>query len=70
MGQKLMRTYEQICIDKLKEIGIASAREWAQAMGYENPNALSKVIRRIVNTMPNALIVYWERKPRQYRVAE
>jgi len=65
MTQKLMRTYEQICLDKLKELGKATAREWAEAMGYKNPNALSKVIRRILKTMPEKIKVH-DRKPRVY----
>ena len=71
MGQKLvMRTYEQICLDKLRELGMASASEWAFAMGYKNPNALSKVIKRIIKTMPEDLIVYDNKKPRLYQVVE
>ena len=62
-----MRTYEEICLDKLREIGLATAREWSVAMGYENPNALAKVIRRIIKTTPDKLIVFYERKPRQYK---
>jgi hypothetical protein len=71
MGQKLvMRTFEQICLDKLREIGMSSARDWAFAMGYKNPNALSKVIKRIIKTMPEDIIVYDNRKPRLYQVAD
>jgi hypothetical protein len=71
MGQKLvMRTYEQICLDKLREIGMSSAREWAYAMGYQNPNALAKVIKRIIKSMPDDIIVYNDRKPRLYQVAD
>ena len=71
MGQKLvMRTYEQICLDKLRELGMASASEWAFAMGYKNPNALAKVIKRIIKTMPEDLIVYNNRKPRIYQVVD
>lgn len=62
-----MRTYEEICLEKLKEIGIATAREWSVAMGYQHPNALAKVIRRIINTTPERLIVMYKRKPRQYK---
>jgi hypothetical protein len=61
-----MRTFEEICLEKLKELGTATAREWAFAMGYENPNALSKVIRRILQTMPNRMLVHNGRKPRLY----
>ena len=63
-----MRTYEEICLAKLKEIGIATAKEWAIAMGYESHNALAKVIRRIINTTPERLIIMYERNPRQYKI--
>ena len=62
-----MRTYEEICLEKLKELGIATAREWSVAMGYETPNALAKVIRHIINTTPERLIVMQARKPRLYK---
>ena len=64
--QKLFRTYEQICLDKLKEIGISSSAEWSKAMGYGSPNGLAKVIRRIKKTMPEKLNIYYDRKPRRY----
>jgi len=71
MGQKLeMKTFEQICLDKLREIGMASAREWAFAMGYKNPNALAKVIKRIIRVMPEDLVVLDHRKPRLYQVVD
>ena len=63
-----MRTYEEICLAKLKEIGIATAKEWAFAMGYERHNALAKVIRRIINTTPEKVIVMHERTPRKYKI--
>lgn len=64
--QKNFRTYEQICLEKLKEIGKSSVAEWSMAMGYNSPNGLIKVIRRIQNTMPNKLKVYYDKKPRKY----
>ena len=64
--QKLFRTYEQICLDKLKEIGISSSAVWSVAMGYNSPNGLAKIIRRIKKTMPEKLKIYYDRKPRRY----
>ena len=64
--QKIYRTYEQICLDKLKEIGISSAAEWSMAMGYSSPNGLIKVIKRIQKTMPDKLKIQNEKKPRRY----
>lgn len=63
---KVPRTYEQICLDKLKEIGISTAREWCTAMGYNTPNSLAKVIRRIKAKSPEKLKIYGNRKPRLY----
>ena len=65
-SKPVFRTYEQICLDKLKEIGKASAKHWAYAMGYTNPNALRKVIRRITNDTPHKVKIHYNRNPRLY----
>ena len=62
----ISRTYEQMCLDKLKELGKSTASEWASAMGYETHNALAKVIRRIVNDTPDKLMIIHNHKPRYY----
>ena len=54
-------------MDKLKELGRCTASEWASAMGYETHNALAKVIRRIVNDMPEKIIINGNQKPRYYQ---
>jgi len=64
--QEILRTYEQICLDKLKELGISTSAEWSAAMGYKSANGLAKVIRRINSIMPDNLKVYNKRKPRRY----
>ena len=56
-----------MCLDKLKELGVSTASEWASAMGYETHNALAKVIRRIVNDMPEKIFVTYNKRPRHYR---
>ncbi|MFX0058658.1 MAG: hypothetical protein ACFE8J_10205 [Candidatus Heimdallarchaeota archaeon] len=61
----MLKTFDQMCLDKLKEIGKASAREWAEAMGYTSPNALAKVIKRIKKEMPDKIIVFGK-TPRRY----
>lgn len=66
MAKKTLRTYEQICLDKLKEIGISSVAEWSLAMGYESTNGLVKVIKRIKGSMPEKLNVHYDKKPRRY----
>ena len=67
--QKMFRTYEQICLDKLKEIGKSSAAEWSLAMGYRSHNGLIKVIKRIQETMPEKLIIHYDSKPRLYEAS-
>ena len=66
MEQKILKTFEQICLDKLKEIGKASAKQWAEAMGYNTPNALAKVIKRIKKEMPNKITYSKNKRPRRY----
>ncbi len=66
MVEQIPRTYEEICLEKLKEIGISSVAEWSMAMGYKSPNGLSKIIRRIKESMPEKLIIHYDRKPRRY----
>jgi len=56
-----------MCLDKLKELGVSTASEWASAMGYESHNALAKIIRRIVNDTPDKILVTYSKKPRHYR---
>ena len=67
LKKEVPKTYEQICLDKLKELGVSTAREWAFAMGYQTHNALAKIIRRIVNDMPDKIHVTYNGKPRYYK---
>jgi len=53
-------------LEKLKEIGMASASEWAEAMGYDFRASLNKIIKRIIETYPEKIKVYTKRKPRKY----
>lgn len=64
--KKIPRTYEQMCLDKLKELGTSSAAEWSEAMGYNHPNCLAKVIKRIRTQTPDKIHIYYNRKPRRY----
>ena len=68
--QEYFRTWEEICLEKLKEIGRCSAAEWARAMGYgENRNGVTTVIKRIKKTMPDKLQIYYNTRPRLYEAA-
>lgn len=64
--EKTPRTFEQMCLDKLKEIGISTASEWATAMGNMHRSSLAKVIQRILVKSPEKLTVYYNINPRQY----
>ncbi|MFX1389364.1 MAG: hypothetical protein ACFE9Z_04790 [Promethearchaeota archaeon] len=66
MVAKVLMTYEEMCLEKLKEIGMCSAAKWSLAMGYESPNGLAKVIKRIKSKMPEKLNIHYDRKPRLY----
>ncbi|MFX0022454.1 MAG: hypothetical protein ACFE9S_09000 [Candidatus Hermodarchaeota archaeon] len=66
MVEQIPRTYEEMCLEKLKEIGISSVAEWSLAMGYKSPNGLSKVIKRIKERMPEKIIIHYNKKPRKY----
>ncbi len=65
------RTWEELCLEKLREIGRSSASEWARAMGYgENRNGVTTVIKRIRKTMPEKLRIYYNKRPRLYQALE
>jgi len=64
--QEILRTFEQICLEKLKELGISTSAEWSAAMGYKHANGLAKVIKRINIKMPSKLRVYYNKRPRRY----
>lgn len=65
----VFKTYELICLDKLKELGRSTAAEWSYAMGYQHHSSLAKVIKRIQEKYPDKLIVVSQRKPRLYEAA-
>jgi len=65
-AEPVFRTYEQICLDRLKEVGRSTAAQWAIAMGYTNPNSLRKVIRRILTHTPEKMEIHGEKIPRFY----
>ena len=69
-SQETFKTYEQICLDKLRELGRSSVAEWSTAMGYNSSNGLIKIIKRIQETTPEKLKIYNNAKPRLYEVPE
>ena len=63
---EVFKTYELMCLDKLKEIGRSTAREWSFAMGYTHRSSLAKIIKRIELRYPDKLKIYEKRFPRLY----
>ena len=45
--KEIFRTWEQMCLDKLREIGKASLTKWALAMDYEHSTSMSKSARNL-----------------------
>jgi len=64
--EEVFKTYELICLDKLKEIGRSTARDWSFAMGYTHRSSLAKIIKRIKEKYSDKLKIYEERYPRVY----
>lgn len=63
---EVFKTYELMCLDKLKELGKSTAREWSFAMGYTHRSSLAKIINRIKERYPDKLKIYDNRYPRLY----
>lgn len=47
MGKENFRTWDQFCLNKLKEIGKSSLTEWASAMNYINSASISRTARNL-----------------------
>ena len=44
---KIFRTWDEICLNKLKEIGKASLTEWATAMDYKHSGSMVKPAKNL-----------------------
>jgi len=44
---KIFRTWDEFCLEKLKEIGKTSLTEWATAMGYKNSASISRTAQNL-----------------------
>jgi hypothetical protein len=60
------KTFEQICLDKLKELGPSSMKKWARSLGYSNSNGIEKIVKRIQVSTPERLRVRYNVRPRTY----
>jgi len=45
--KEIFRTWDKICLDKLREIGKASLTKWALAMDYKHSTNISKTVRNL-----------------------
>ena len=63
-----MKTFEQIAIDKLKEIEPTNMTKWAQALGYKTHNAFWRILKRLVKD--GLIIEDTTRRPYKYTVKE
>ena len=61
-----MKTFEQIAIDKLKEIEPTNMTKWAQALGYKTHNAFWRILKRLVKD--GLIIEDTIKKPYRYTV--
>ena len=42
-----MKTFEEIALDKLEELGDVTAKEWAEALGYKTLNAFYHTFNKL-----------------------
>ncbi len=47
----VFKTYEQMLLDKLEEIGKSTLAQWAKAMGYSTPNAMASFAKRLADRL-------------------
>jgi len=62
----VFRTWELICLEKLREIGKSSALEWSLALGMGHVNCLRNVISRILKMYPERMKVIYGKHKRYY----
>ena len=61
-----MKTFEQIAIDKLREIEPTNITKWAEALGYKNGNAFWHTLKKLVKE--ELIIEDTTRRPYSYTV--
>ena len=45
--KEIYDTWDGWCLRKLKEIGKSTLKQWAEAMGYENPSVMKKMAQKL-----------------------
>jgi len=67
MNEKVFKTFDQMCLDKLKELGTATQKEWAVAMGYDTRNAFWRTVKLFVK---KGLVTEIKKRPYRYKLKE
>lgn len=44
----IFKTWDQMCLDKLSELGRSGLSKWAKAMGYANAGNMAKTARILI----------------------
>lgn len=63
-----MKTFEQIALDKLKELDFPSRTEWAKSLGYKTPQAFQHTLRKLIKQ--NKVIEIRKKRPYRYQINE
>jgi len=63
---KKMKTFDQMCLEKLTELGPSTRTEWALAMGYNSPNAFWNVIKNFLRD--NLIVKNNKIRPIKYKI--
>lgn len=61
-----MKTFEEIALDKLEELGDVTAKEWAEALGYKTLNAFYHTFNKLRKS--GQIIETTSVRPRKYKV--
>jgi hypothetical protein len=62
-----MKTYEEIALDMLRELGTVTLKEWALALGYKNSNAFWHVFKKL---RESGEIIEIKTRPHKYKIKE
>ncbi|HEC39930.1 hypothetical protein LCGC14_0224570 [marine sediment metagenome] len=60
------KTYDQMLLDKLEEIGKSTLLEWAKAMGYDYSNTMAKFAKNLSDRL--IITRYKSRRVKYYEV--
>ncbi|BDI54978.1 MAG: DNA-binding protein containing wHTH domain [Lokiarchaeia virus VerdaV4] len=62
-----MKTFEEIALDKLKELEQPTTRrEWSEALGYKTPNAFYHTLMKLIKS--NKVVEIQNKRPYKYQI--